>query len=73
MILAAGALLDYAADAGTAEAERPARAIYQAVMEASADGIRTSDLKGHSSTTEFTDAVIDRVRESLAGADRGDR
>ena len=66
MILAAGALLDYAAEAGTREAEGPAKAIYDAVMEASADGIRTSDLNGHASTTEFTDAVIERVREALA-------
>jgi isocitrate/isopropylmalate dehydrogenase len=67
MILAAGALLDYAAEAGTREAERPSKAIYDAVMETSAAGIRTSDLNGHVSTTEFTDAVIDRVRETLAG------
>ncbi len=66
MILAAGALLDYAAEAGTGEAERPSKAIYDAVMEASAAGIRTSDLNGHASTTEFTDAVIKRVREALA-------
>jgi isocitrate dehydrogenase (NAD+) len=65
MILAAGALLDYAAEAGAPEAEAPSKAIYDAVMETTADGIRTSDLKGHASTTEFTDAVIERVRERL--------
>ena len=65
MILAAGALLDYAAEAGAPEAEAPSKAIYDAVMETTANGIRTSDLKGHASTTEFTDAVIERVRERL--------
>jgi len=64
MILAAGALLDYAAEAGTSEAERPSNAIYDGVMETSAAGIRTSDLNGHASTTEFTDAVIERVRDA---------
>jgi isocitrate dehydrogenase (NAD+) len=31
-------------------------------MDAAAAGIRTPDLKGHATTTEFTDAVIERVR-----------
>ena len=66
MILAAGALLDYAAEAGAAEAEPASKAIHGAVMETTADGIRTPDLKGHASTTEFTDAVIERVRGALA-------
>jgi isocitrate/isopropylmalate dehydrogenase len=66
MILAAGALLDYAAEAGTPEAEPASKAIYDAVMETSGAGIRTSDLKGHASTTEFTDAVIERLRERLS-------
>jgi isocitrate/isopropylmalate dehydrogenase len=64
MILAVGALLDYAATAGHGSAERASRAVYDAVMEASAAGIRTPDLKGHASTTEFTDAVIERVRSA---------
>ena len=34
----------------------------QAVFETAGAGIRTPDLKGHASTTEFTDAVIERVR-----------
>lgn len=64
MILAVGALLDYAATAGHEGAERTSRAVYDAVMETTAAGIRTPDLKGHASTTEFTDAVIERVRSA---------
>src|SRR5512134_688163 len=62
MILAIGALLDYAATGGHDGAERASRAVYAAVMETTAAGIRTPDLKGHASTTEFTDAVIERIR-----------
>jgi isocitrate dehydrogenase (NAD+) len=65
MILAVAALLDYAAQVGVEGTDPAARAVYEAVMETSADGIRTPDLKGHASTTEFTDAVIERVRERL--------
>lgn len=65
MILAAGALLDYAAEAGNAAAAARSRAISSAVLAVTADGIRTSDLNGHASTTEFTDAVIERVRDRL--------
>jgi len=32
---------------------------------ASGSGLATSDLGGHASTTEFTDAVIDRVKSKL--------
>jgi isocitrate/isopropylmalate dehydrogenase len=35
-------------------------------METAAAGVRTPDLKGHAGTTEFTDAVIERVRRALA-------
>jgi isocitrate/isopropylmalate dehydrogenase len=66
MILAVGALLDFAAQRGAEGAEPASKAIYAAVMDTTADGIRTSDLKGHASTTEFTDAVIERVRAELA-------
>ena len=59
MILAGAAVLHYAGDD---DAERASQAIYAAVDETVAAGIRTSDLGGHASTTEFTDAVIDRVR-----------
>jgi isocitrate dehydrogenase (NAD+) len=65
MILAAAAVLHYAGEAGVEEARRPSRAIYEAVFDTAAAGIRTPDLKGHASTTEFTDAVIEGVRDQL--------
>jgi len=65
MILAGAAVLHYAAERGTDGAEDASRAIYDAVMETTESGVRTPDLKGHSSTTEFTDAVIERVRARL--------
>jgi isocitrate dehydrogenase (NAD+) len=60
MILAGGALLSYL-PAG----ELAGRAIREACLEAVADGTRTADLGGHSSTSEFTDEVIRRVRQKL--------
>ena len=66
MILAAGALLGFAGRRGETGAAAAAEAINDSVMEAAAAGIRTPDLKGHAGTTEFTDAVIDRVRAKLA-------
>jgi isocitrate dehydrogenase (NAD+) len=62
MILAVGAVLHY----GDAEAE--SQAIYRAVMETVASGVRTPDLGGHAGTTEFTDAVIERVRTGVSRA-----
>lgn len=62
MILAGAALLSYF---GQPEAERASRAIYEAVFEALYDGVRTADLGGHVTTTEFTDAIIHRVRSKL--------
>jgi isocitrate/isopropylmalate dehydrogenase len=62
MILAGAALLHYAGEAGVDGAERASAAIYRAVMDAASAGIRTPDLKGHASTTEFTDAVIERLK-----------
>ncbi len=67
MILAAAALLHYAAEAGAEGTEAASRAVYEAVLEATAAGIRTTDLGGHAGTTEFTDEVIARVRAKLAG------
>ena len=65
MILACGALLRHAADNHGASAERASRAIYEAALEAVGSGVRTPDLGGHAGTTEFTDAVIERVRTKL--------
>ena len=66
MILACAAVLHYAGERGTEGAERASGVIYEAVMETTEAGIRTPDLKGHASTTEFTDAVIERVRGRLS-------
>jgi isocitrate/isopropylmalate dehydrogenase len=65
MILACGAVLRHAADQGARGAERASRAIYEAALETIASGVRTPDLGGHAGTTEFTDAVVDRVRTKL--------
>jgi isocitrate/isopropylmalate dehydrogenase len=79
MILACGALLRHASELGgdgagngsgksdpsKGQLDRAARAIYEAALETVAAGIRTPDLGGHAGTTEFTDAVVDRVRTKL--------
>jgi isocitrate dehydrogenase (NAD+) len=58
MILAAAAVLSYFDDA---RAQRASQAIYDAAFAAVANGIATADLGGHAGTTEFTDAVIERI------------
>jgi isocitrate/isopropylmalate dehydrogenase len=67
MLLAAGALLRYMGE--SREDLRPAavaaRAVYEAVLEAAAAGIRTPDIGGHATTSEVTDEVIARVRTKL--------
>jgi len=63
MILAAAAILSYVDDP---RASAASRAIYDAALAAVHDGIATADLGGHATTTEFTDAVIDRVRIALS-------
>jgi isocitrate/isopropylmalate dehydrogenase len=65
MILACGALLRQAAERHGPEAERAARAIYESALETVASGTKTPDLGGHAGTTEFTDAVLERVRTKL--------
>ena len=62
MILAAAALLEHF---GSADATRAAAAIRGACRGAVDDGVRTADLKGHASTTDFTDAVIQRTRAAM--------
>jgi isocitrate/isopropylmalate dehydrogenase len=62
MILAGGALLSYL---DTKPAALAARAIAEACMEAVYDGVRTADLGGHASTSDFTNEVIKRVRTKL--------
>ena len=62
MILAGAALLSHIDDS---EAQAAGRAIREGCMEAVQAGIRTADLGGHATTTEFTDAVIERVRPKI--------
>jgi len=62
MILAVAAVLHYAGVAGIEGTDRASQRIYDAVLETAGAGIRTPDLKGHAGTTEFTDAVIERLR-----------
>ena len=62
MILAAAALLTHI---DSEEPRQAGRAIREAALEAVASGIRTADLGGHASTTEFTDEVIERTRAKL--------
>ena len=47
MLLACGALLQYAAARGYDGAERASRAIYEGVLETIAGGVKTIDLGGH--------------------------
>ena len=61
MILAAASLLAY----GDARAQEVSRAIREAALEAVASGVKTADLAGHATTTEFTDEVIERTRTKL--------
>jgi isocitrate dehydrogenase (NAD+) len=61
MILAGAAVLGYAGPEG----QRTARAIREACLAAVSDGVRTADLGGHASTSEFTDEVIRRTRSEL--------
>ena len=66
MILAGAAVLHYVAQVtGTDKAETASQAIYDSVLEASRAGVRTTDLGGEASTTDFTDEVISRVRAEL--------
>jgi isocitrate/isopropylmalate dehydrogenase len=62
MFLAGAALLRYAE---TTQATQVARSIYESVFEAVYEGHRTPDLGGSSTTTEFTDEVIRRVKGKL--------
>jgi isocitrate dehydrogenase (NAD+) len=65
MILACAAVLHHAAERGHDEVQAASRAIYEGTLETSAAGVRTPDLGGHASTSEFTSEVIGRVRTKL--------
>src|ERR1700724_3298895 len=55
MILAVASLLGYMK---TDQARSASRAIYESALETVSDGIRTADLGGQASTTEFLDPVV---------------
>ncbi len=65
MILAVGAVLRHAADHFGPSAERASRAVYEAALETVGAGVKTPDLGGHAGTTEFTDEVVERVRNKI--------
>jgi isocitrate dehydrogenase (NAD+) len=66
MILSIAACLHYVEQAEQLEtAEKASRAIYEATLETVGSGCRTVDLGGDAGTTEFTDQVIDRVKNKL--------
>jgi isocitrate/isopropylmalate dehydrogenase len=62
MILAAAALLSHMDDD---EARGAGRAVRESCLEAVSAGMRTADLGGNATTSEFTDDVIARVRQKL--------
>ena len=62
MILAAAGLLGHMDEK---ELKTASRAIYEATLEATYDGVRTADLTGSSSTDQFTNEVIRRVKSKL--------
>ena len=62
MILAVASLLGYMKDD---KARVASRVVYESALEAVSDGVRTADLGGHASTTEFTDDVIRRIRTKI--------
>jgi isocitrate dehydrogenase (NAD+) len=65
MILAMAAVLHYAGTMGHPDTPMASRAIYESVLEATATGVRTPDLGGSATTTEFTSEVIARVRTKI--------
>ncbi len=62
MILAGAALLRYV---DSERATAASRAIYESVFETVYDGLRTPDLGGQASMTEYTNEVIRRVKAKL--------
>jgi isocitrate dehydrogenase (NAD+) len=65
MTLACGAVLRHAADRFGPACEQASRAVYEAALETVGSGVKTPDLGGSAGTTEFTDAVVERVRTKL--------
>jgi isocitrate/isopropylmalate dehydrogenase len=62
MILAVASLLGYMKNDA---ARHASRVVYEAALEAVSDGVRTADLGGQASTTDFVDEVIRRVKTKI--------
>lgn len=62
MILACAALLK---QMESKESDLASRAIREAMMEAVHDGVRTPDIGGHATTSDFTDQIIERTQRKL--------
>jgi isocitrate/isopropylmalate dehydrogenase len=65
MILACAAVLGQAGARGWAGADRASRAIYESVLETTAGGVKTIDLGGHATTSEFAAAVVEKVKTKI--------
>jgi isocitrate/isopropylmalate dehydrogenase len=66
MILACGAVMHHAAERHGPACERASRAIYESALHTVGSGIKTPDLGGSASTSEFTAAVVERIRARLS-------
>ncbi len=68
MLLACAAVLDHSvARTGHEEYARAGAVIRASTLAVAADGIRTFDLGGEATTSDVVDAVVTRVRSTLAG------
>ena len=65
MLLACAAVLGQAGARGWSGADRASRAIYESVLETTAGGIKTIDLGGHATTSEFAGAVVEKVKTKI--------
>jgi isocitrate/isopropylmalate dehydrogenase len=62
MILAVASLLGYMKGD---QSHQASRTIYESALEAVSDGVRTADLGGQASTTDFTNEVIRRIKTKV--------
>src|SRR5690242_12484699 len=62
MIMAVASLLGYMKGE---DARRASRAVYEAALEAVSDGVRTADLGGQASTSDFTADVVRRAKTKV--------
>jgi isocitrate/isopropylmalate dehydrogenase len=65
MLLACAAVLEHAGFGGNTECALAASVLREATLSTAADGVRTFDLGGESSTSEVVDEVIRRVKTNL--------